>query len=84
MTKAEKYLFDVHMILMTNCGVLSADRKIDPLAYYINSGRASALFLNRLYEIKPEVIAESLNKEGSCKQAMGRIFKLISFVPYNY
>lgn len=84
MTKSEDYIWKVYLILMTKYGVLAADRKIDPLAYYINSGRASALFLNRLYEIEPEMIADSLAKEGSHKAAIDRIWKLIGLVRYNY
>ena len=73
MTKAEFYLYDVLNYLMTHYGVDRAYQDIDPLQWYILTGRASVDFLNKLYQKKPYLIARRLHQGGSGDETIKRI-----------
>lgn len=64
--KEDNYLWDIKKYLMNKYGVDQAERDIDPLAWYIKTGRASVSFLNLLYKKKPFLIARRLHSAGSC------------------
>ena len=70
MTKADDYIWKVLAYMQRHYGCNAAEREIDPLQWYINTGRASADFLNRLYTKKPFMIARILHKGGSHDEAV--------------
>lgn len=62
MTKADEYLWNVRWYLMRKYGTTEAYRISEPLAYYVLTGRASASFLNKMYDFKPYVMGRFLKK----------------------
>lgn len=72
------YLNKVLACLMKHYGVDQAYRDIDPLTWYINTGRASALFLRSLVSCKPFMIARKLHEGGSVQDAVDRIKTYVS------
>lgn len=77
MTKSDFYIMDVWHYLASKHGTRAADRWIDPLSWYINTGRANADFLNRLYLVKPYCIGKILAKGGSHDEIVQKIRKRI-------
>ena len=73
MTRSDLYLNKVWHVLYSKYGVDTADREIDPLAWYINSARASVAFLNALVQVKPFMIARKLHMGGSYDETVQRI-----------
>lgn len=70
----ENYLFAVKRYLWQKTGSsLEAERTIDPLTWYISTGRASTLFLCGLLQIQPWRVGRSLMKGGSVDEAVNRI-----------
>ena len=76
-----EYLWDVQKVILHRHGTDESFRLIDPLTYYVNTGRASVSFLHRLIETSPTRIANSLMKGGSHQEALDRIFRAIRFEP---
>ena len=58
-----------------------ANRYLDPLSWYINTGRASTEFLRRLLATKPYLIARRLMKGGTYDEVLKRIFALLDYYP---
>lgn len=77
MTKSDSYIFSVWHYLSVKYGTREADRLIDPLQWYINTGRASTGFLNCLYLVKPYCIGRILAKGGSHDEIVKRIRKRV-------
>ena len=77
MTKSDSYIFSVWHYLAGKHGTREADRLIDPLQWYINTGRASTGFLNCLYLVKPYCIGRILAKGGSHDEIVKRIRKRV-------
>ena len=75
MTKSDEYIWRVESYLMKRYGVTEAQRMIDPLAWYINTGRASATFLHNMYDVQPYCIGKILAKGGSYDDTVKRIRK---------
>lgn len=73
MTRAEQKLMEIERWLMTRYGVDAASRMLYPLAWYVNTGRAIADFLRRLYEAKTFVVGRLLAKEGSVDETVNRV-----------
>ena len=73
MTKSDIYINEVLIYIMNHYGVDEAYRDIYPLEWYINTGRASAEFLRKLYTKKPFLIARRLHKGGSVDETVKRI-----------
>ena len=67
------YLWRVKRYMMNNFGCDVADREIDPLVWYISTGRASTEFLKALLTKKPFMIGRLLHKGGSTDEAIERI-----------
>lgn len=51
--------------------------EIDPLLWWINTGRASTEFLRKLLDTKPYLVARRLRKGGSHEEVINRIFSLL-------
>lgn len=75
MTKFDQYLWRVESYLMRTYGVTETWRMLDPLAWYVNTGRASVTFLHNLYDTKPYCIGRILAKGGSYDEVIKRIRK---------
>lgn len=73
MTKTDRIINSIYMHLLEKYGPDQAERDIYPLAWYINSGRANAAFINKLDEVKPFMIARRLHKGGSVEQQIDRV-----------
>lgn len=73
MYKGDRYMDSILSYLMKKHGVDAAYRMIDPLRWYIITGRASIDFIDRLMEVKPFVIGRLLAKEGSYDDAISRV-----------
>lgn len=77
MTKYDQYLWKVESYLMDRYGVTEAWRMLDPLKWYIDTGRASVTFLNLLLDVKPYCIGKILAKGGSYDETIKRVRKRI-------
>lgn len=77
MNKYDAYIWAVEKYLMQKYGVDAMYRMIDPLTWYINTGRASATFLQMLVQEKPFVIGRILAKGGSHDDIVRKIRKKI-------
>lgn len=65
--EVDEYIWKVRTYLWRKCGSTNeTDRIIEPLVYYVRTGRASTHFLKALLKIKPFVIGRHLykNKDG--------------------
>lgn len=71
------YVWDVRQYLAKKYGSDTAERDIQPLVWYINTGRTSALRLHELFAMKPYVVARRLHKGGSYEEAISRVFQLV-------
>lgn len=66
-----------HDAVGSDCGY----REISPLSRYINTGRASLDFLQRLYHAKPFMVARKLHQGGSDDEIIKRVQKYLGYVP---
>lgn len=73
----DNYLFDVRLALQKKHCIDEAIALVDPLQWYITTGRASVLFLHRLVAVRPFMVARRLEASGSVDEVMDRIRKLI-------
>lgn len=69
----DNYIWQVARYIADRKGVDAGIRATDPLAWYVNTGRASAGFLERLVDTKPYIIARLLMKGGSYDEAIARL-----------
>ena len=72
-------IWKIQKVLMTKYGCTAADREIAPLIWYINTGRASTLFLKSLIDAKPFMIARKLHMGGSDTEIIERVKTYIGF-----
>ena len=76
-TEIECGMWLIKVYMMEKYGCDAADREFYPLEWYIETGRASAQFLERLFNskpyVKPFMIGRILHKGGSVDEAIGRI-----------
>lgn len=63
-TAIDDYTCSVWKYIAGRESTLMADKLVSPLTWYINTGRASADFLNKLIDTKYFVIARVLMKAG--------------------
>ena len=73
-------LWKIQRVLMTKYGCTAADREIAPLIWYINTGRASVPFLEKLIGAKPFMVARKLHMGGSDAEIIDRVKAYIGFV----
>lgn len=77
MNRYDTYIYKIEKYLMERYGVDAMYRMLDPLTWYINTGRASATFLQMLAQEKPFVISRILAKGGSHDDVIRKIRKKI-------
>lgn len=78
-TVIDSTLYAIRKSLMKKHGVDGSARIIDPLVWYINSGRASTAFLGKLIEAKPFMVGRVLEKGGSHDEAVRNVKKYIGY-----
>ncbi len=79
-TQIDTMLWHIQREIMARHGVDQSNRYIAPLRWYVDTGRASTEFLNRLYAARPVLVARDLAKGGSDQEMLERVFKRIGFV----
>lgn len=84
MLKSDQYIWKVESYLMRKYGASEAYRLLDPLQWYINTGRASVTFLHLLYDVKPYCIGRILAKGGSHDEIIQRIRKRLGLPEITY
>ena len=78
-TKIDELIWSIQRELMTRYGVAAAERMIMPLVWYIDTGRASTMFLKALASVRPFLIARDLAKGGSDEEIINRICRRIKY-----
>lgn len=78
-TKTESMMWEIKSYLMRKYGCEPAEREMYALEWYIYTGRASTLFLQKLYNAKPYMIGRILHKGGSDEEIINRIKNYIKF-----
>ena len=71
--RIDNFIWKTKLYLMRKYGCDAADREISPLAWYINTGRASVPFLKALIASKPFMVARILHKGGSDDEIISRV-----------
>ena len=72
-------VWNIKKVLMEKYGTMAADREIAPLVWYIETGRASTPFLEKLIAKKPYVVARRLHAGGSDMEIIARIKACVGF-----
>ena len=72
-TGIETMRWHIQRELMTRWGCAAAEREIAPLKWYVNTGRASTLFLKKLLRAKPFMVARKLHAGGSDEEIIKRV-----------
>jgi hypothetical protein len=60
-------------------GIDQAERDLAPLAWYINTGRASTDFIKLLSQAKPFMVARRLHDGGSYDEVIRRVKRYIGY-----
>lgn len=81
-TSTDTCLWHIERELMQRYGVDRAKRYMEPLHYYISTGRASVEFIRKLMQAKPFMVARKLAKGGSTDEALKRVQSYIGYTPY--
>ena len=71
-------LWAVEKYLMHKYGVDAARRDMDPLRWYIMTGRASADLEKRIASAKPFMLGRLLHQGGSYDEAIKRVISYVS------
>ena len=77
--KIECGMWNIKRYMMFKYGCDTADREFYPLAWYVESGRASTLFLEKLFNAKAFMIGRILHKGGSVDDTIKRIKNYINY-----
>lgn len=79
-TAIENYLWAVERYLMGRYGSTQARIDIDPLKWYVVTGRAPVQFIRLMVQKKPYLVARILHKKGeSYNEIISNIKKYIGF-----
>jgi hypothetical protein len=73
-------VWNIKKVLMEKYGTMAADREIAPLVWYIETGRASTPFLEKLIAKKPYIVARRLHAGGSDMEIIARIKACVGFI----
>lgn len=76
-TQIDDYLWSIKLRLMRKHGVDEADRIIDPLTWYVRTGRAPLAFLHALIKAKPFMICRRLEAGGSTDEVINRLIAFL-------
>ena len=77
-TLIESSLWAIERHLMGKYGCDTAASDMEPLKWYISTGRASGYFLHNLLFCRPYMIARKLHEGGSYDQVLERIKQYMS------
>lgn len=83
-TSIDTCLWHIQREIMDRRGVVFADRAMDPLRWYINTGRASVSFLEALMQARPVLVARDLAKGGSTEEVIVRVCERINYRKENF
>ena len=72
-------IWNIKKVLMEKYGTMAADREIAPLVWYIETGRASTPFLEKLLSAKAFMIARRLHAGGSDMEIIARVKACVGF-----
>jgi len=72
-------VWNIKKVLMEKYGTMAADREIAPLIWYIDTGRASTPFLEKLINAKAYMVARRLHAGGSDIEIIARIKACVGF-----
>lgn len=78
-TLVDDCIVRIHLYLCDRYGYQRADVDIDPLLWYIRTGRASTQSLGLLVQKKTYMLARKLHEGGSHMEAIDRIKKYIGY-----
>ena len=78
-TVIETGLWYIYRYALNKWGSHAADFDTAPLFWYVYTGRASGLFLVKLFNAKPFMIARKLHEGGSYDEAIARVKKYLEF-----
>lgn len=79
-TTIDNGLWAIQLCLMNKYGVDTARRDMEPLKWYIGTGRAPIQFISDLLDAKPFMVARILHKGGSYDDVLKRIKKYVGHV----
>ena len=79
-TTIDNGLWAIQLCLMNKYGVDTARCDMEPLKWYIGTGRAPTPFIASLLDAKPWMIARMLHKGGSYDDVLKRIKKYVGHV----
>ena len=78
-------LWAIERYLMQKYGCDAAARDMEPLKWYINTGRASVSFISRLLICKPFMIGRILHEGGSYDEMILRVKNYVAnHTGYNF
>lgn len=72
-------LWHIQRHLIQKYGTQQAEFDMEPLKWYVSTGRASAEFLRTLFTAKPFMVARKLHQGGSYDQVLERVKKYIGW-----
>lgn len=72
-TSIDTCLWAIEMYLMRKYGVDTARRDMEPLKWYVNTGRGSVDDIRRILSARPYVIGRLLHQGGSYDEAIARV-----------
>lgn len=78
-TQIDTMLWSIQREDMQRHGCTQAERDMQPLVWYINTGRASTEFLRLLMNTRPVLVARDLHKGGSYEEVINRICHRIKY-----
>ena len=78
-TQIDTMLWHIQREAMQRHGCDQAERDMQPLLWYINTGRASTEFLRLLMNTRPVLVARDLHKGGSYEEVINRVCHRIKY-----
>ena len=81
---SEATLWVIEKCLRDKHGCDQAERDMDPLVWYIRTGRASLEFLRKLSRAKAFMVARRLHESGSYEEAIQRVKHCIGYDKEEY
>lgn len=78
-TSVETCLWHIQRHLIEKHGTRQAEIDMDPLRWYVNTGRASIDFLRALITAKPFMVARKLHEGGSYDESLRRLKTYIHY-----
>lgn len=78
-TLIETGLWHIHRYLLQKYGTYRAQEDMDPLYWYIGTGRASTDFIWAVLTAKPFMVARKLHQGGSYDDVIRRVKKYIGY-----